>query len=365
MYPFGPFSLTIDFDGLQAVISVRGDLDAQTAPTLDGLVSALIAESHLDLIFDLSNSTFVGAAALSILAKSAQLVEPGRGAITVRSTNPSLARMLEMTGLQQLLSYEPIPAAAAQRLSAVGQDVELADEGEVPPLPEEAPAMKRVRPWFADDHQVEDALQLVSTLAQATVHGANGVSVSLKRNGTLSTVAATNDTILHMDAHQYTTGEGPCVAAAENGKWFYCRSVADELRWPKFTPLARDEGISSILSTGVVVDGRPIGALNIYSNKTEAFGGQQQELAALFAVQAAGILVDGISDATLAETNLRISTALFARELIAQAVGVLMSRGNMSADDATKTLHRAARAAEQTVLHYATEVVASTIRRST
>ena len=83
---------------------------------------------------------------------------------------------------------------------------------------------------------LDAALRLVVALARVTVGGADGVSVSLRRHGVLTTVAASDETVTGMDRDQYATGEGPCVAAATEGHWFHVESLEDERRWPAFIP---------------------------------------------------------------------------------------------------------------------------------
>jgi hypothetical protein len=56
---------------------------------------------------------------------------------------------------------------------------------------------------------IDGALGLVVELTLSCIGGADGVSVSLLRHGVLSTVAASDQTIMAMDADQYATGEGP------------------------------------------------------------------------------------------------------------------------------------------------------------
>jgi GAF domain-containing protein len=210
-------------------------------------------------------------------------------------------------------------------------------------------------------HEMVDAvLRLVTTLASATVDGADGVSVSLQRHGRMTTVASSNETVLRMDGHQYETGQGPCLAAAAEGHWFHVESLAGERRWPAFIPRAIDEGIASILSTPLLVADRPLGALNIYSGRDHAFGADQQELAALFATQVSGILADAGADTTDEEMAARITDALDARAVIARAQGVLMAREGITGEAATATLFRSARMAEVTVRQLADEIVAST-----
>ena len=120
-----------------------------------------------------------------------------------------------------------------------------------------------------DPDVVDGALRLVVDLAQVSVRGADGVSVSLRRNGVLSTVAASDRTIMAMDADQYATGEGPCVDASVKGHWFHAESLDVETRWPSFTPQARDLGIQAILSSPLRAVEQPVGALNIYSRHGE------------------------------------------------------------------------------------------------
>ena len=176
-------------------------------------------------------------------------------------------------------------------------------------------------------------------------------------------MASTNDTVLLMDDHQYATGEGPCLAAAAEGHWFHSESLAEEDRWPAFVPRAIEEGIASILSTPLMTAERAVGALNIYSNTERAFGPRQQELAALFASQASGILIDAGADVVDEELGKRILEGLLARETIARAEGVLMARDHVSAEQRRRHAPPGARTAEVAVLKHAAEIVASTQSR--
>jgi GAF domain-containing protein len=216
------------------------------------------------------------------------------------------------------------------------------------------------RPLVRSSNDVVDAaLRLVTSLADATVDNADGVSVTLERHGRLMTVAASNDKVLTMDRHQYETGEGPCLDAKANGRWYYIESLDDETRWPTFVPLALSQGIHSILSSPLITSDRPQGALNIYSAEQRAFGKHEQELAALFADQASEILTTAGAGTTDEESNRRFAQALATRRTIHQAQGVIMARENLTTDEAISYLYRAARTAGATVLSYATDVVAS------
>lgn len=212
----------------------------------------------------------------------------------------------------------------------------------------------------AIDDVVDAALRLVAVLAQATVGGADGVSVSLTRHDRLYTVAATNETIAGMDRDQYATGEGPCIDAASQGRVFHVSSLAGESRWPSFTPRAYQRGINSILSTPLVARSRPVGALNIYSFAERAFAGNDQELASVFATQASGILIDAGVTVTGEQLSRRLRDALQARAVIAQAQGVIMATEGVSADAAYSELLVQSRSTDQPLRERAALTLAAT-----
>ncbi len=247
-----------------------------------------------------------------------------------------------------------MPALTRRVLDITDESGLFAYEVEGPPdtLPAGDDAVSARRPQSSTD-VVDASLRLITALADATVENADGVSVTLERHGHLMTVAASNDAVMTMDQHQYATGEGPCLAAKDEGQWFYIESLADETRWPTFVPLALEQGIHSILSSPLMTEDRPQGALNIYSSKERAFGTREQKLAALFADQASEILTTAGAAVTDEQSNQRYTDALSARQRIHQAQGMLMARDAMTADAAAASLHRAARAEGVTVLEYA------------
>ena len=346
----GDFAVQIGFDAQRAVVGVRGELDMLTAPTLGALLTGLVDQGHPDIVLDLAALSFMGAAGLNVIATTASRLRKSDGALTVRSAPTQTRRILDITGISELIQIEmPDPSAASDDTpAAAGGSGDLRSD------------LARAASLPARNEIVDAALRLVVALTTATLEGADGVSVTLERNGRLTTVAASNDTILQMDGHQYDTGEGPCLAAAAEGRGFHIESLAEESRWPAFVPLAMDEGIASILSTPLIAADRPVGALNIYSNTERAFGTQQQELAAVFATQASGIVAGDGSNVTDEQMGTRIADGLGSRAVLAQAQGVLMTREGITAEVAAATLHRSARAAGTSVLEHATDVVAST-----
>ena len=209
-----------------------------------------------------------------------------------------------------------------------------------------------------DPRLLDAALQVVTSLARAAVKGAHGITLTLERNGAMTTVAATDETVRRMDGHQYATGEGPCLSAAAAGRWFHSDSLPEEERWPVFVPRAIDQGVASILSMPVLISTRSVGTLNLYSRTAGSFGAAEREVAAVYAKRAGDILgeVAVLDD----RHGLRITNALTARDRIAMAQGVHMSRLGVSADDAAAELYRDARTKQITVHAEALAVLETT-----
>lgn len=331
------FAVQVGFTSTDAVISVRGELDAHTAPTLHSVIRGLIELGHRHLVIDLAAVTFLGAGGLGVLASGRSVLRSADGSLTLRSPGRQARRILDVTGISQRVPIEDADAP-------VGLRADLA-----------------LVAWAPTHNDVTDAKLLgVVALASDAIEGADGVSVSLGRHGRLTTVAASDQTVLRMDDHQYDTGEGPCVSAATAGADFGIDSLADEARWPTFVPRAVADGIASILSTPIVANGKPVGALNMYSSTANAFGAQQRGLASAFATFAAELIAGSDFGVTDEEVDVRISEALRSRAVLSLAQGVLMSRHRLTVDEAAAVLHRTARGLGVTTLAQAADVVAST-----
>jgi hypothetical protein len=199
---------------------------------------------------------------------------------------------------------------------------------------------RRMTAMPSDPDVVDGALRLVVELARTLVEGADGVSVSLQRHGRLSTVAASDQIIMEMDADQYATGEGPCVDASILGRWFHAESLDTETRWPDFTPQARRLGIKAILSSPLTAFEEPVGALNIYSRTAGAFDVKAQAAASVFAKKASVILSDAGAGTRDTQMAYRYQEALRSRKAITLATGVLMERECADEEEAFAELLR-------------------------
>ena len=346
-------AITVAFEERRADVAVAGKIDAVSATSLAGTLIALVDDGHTEVVVDLGAVTFMDARGAEVFARVATRAASAGATLILRSAPAGARRVLDITEVSSLLMYD-----------ATALPPDLAVEGAAlqppPASADHSTQTARQIPMTRSSTDVVDAaLRLVTTLAGATLTNADGVSVTLERHGRLMTVAATDDAVKTMDQHQYDTGEGPCLDAKAEARWFYIESLAHETRWPSFVPLALEQGIHSILSSPLMTRDRPQGALNIYSSTDKAFGTHEQELAALFAAQASEILTTADEGVTVEESAHRFTEALEARQAIHQAQGVIMGRDHLSASTAIASIFRDARSNGTTVLAQALAIIAS------
>ncbi len=349
------FRLEVSFVGFEAVLALHGDIDMSSAPELGEYLDWAIDQGHRFVVLDLGDLDFIDASSLRVIGVVANRLLLSGGALSVRSPSPFFRRLLDIVGIADLVRTEK-PSVSAD-------DVDIETDLRMPWKVANAVSvgfsgfLQRVAAVPSDDDAINGALRLVVALAQATVGGADGVSISLCRHGALTTVAASDQTILDMDAGQYETGEGPCVDASVRGQGFYAELLDTETRWPAFTPKARALGINSILSSPLRASNTPVGALNIYSCTSSAFAVRDQDLASLLAREASVILSDARVDVTDQELDERMGQALRTRELISQAQGVIMQRDGIGEDLAYTRLRRTALKRGQLLRERAQEIV--------
>ena len=337
------FTILTDFSGSEVVIALRGTPDAVAVPQLSALFDMVVAGAIPSVVVDLGGLDTLTPECLALMVDAAERLRSHHRPMVVRSPSARVRGLLAASGLEDLV--------AAGSASTSGHLEH-----------ERAPGPQINSAFASEDDVVDGALRMVVALTRATVAGADGVSVSFRRHGHLGTVAATDQTILDMDSHQYATGEGPCIDASVQGRRFHALSLADESRWPAFTPEARSLGISSILSAPLHVMDEPVGALNIYSHRPGVFAEQDEVLASMFADETSAVLTSAKVNVAGAQRGARIQRALEMREAIAQAQGVIMERRGLSQDDAYTVLRVASQVSGHSLLSQANQVISSSLQ---
>jgi GAF domain-containing protein len=206
------------------------------------------------------------------------------------------------------------------------------------------------------EQTLDDVLAQVLVLARSTVNGTEGASVSLMRDGAFFTSNASDDVVFELDAVQYES-DGPCVDAIRTGRQVSLSLLRDTNRYPDFSAAALGRFMSAVLSTPFLVQGRAIGALNLYSASVSAFTPPEADVASLFAAQASSLLANAAAFAITSENNENLERALQSRDVIGQAKGLLMGREGCSADAAFDILRRESQRRNEKVIDIARVLV--------
>jgi transcriptional regulator with GAF, ATPase, and Fis domain len=178
-------------------------------------------------------------------------------------------------------------------------------------------------------------LHRIVQFAVETIDACEHCGVSIVEGRHVRSPAASDAVPALVDRLQSETGEGPCVDAIKDHEVFQTGRLSEETRWPNFAHRASTEsGIESVLSLRLFVDADTMGSLNLYSAQPDAFDEYDVAFGAVFAAHAA---VAWSTSRTI--DNLR--KGLQTRELIGEAVGILMARQDVSEAEAFKIMMRA------------------------
>ncbi|TGN63579.1 ANTAR domain-containing protein [Nocardioides eburneiflavus] len=172
---------------------------------------------------------------------------------------------------------------------------------------------------------LDQTLANITAAAVEVLPDVRSSSLTIKHSdGRLETVAPTDGTLRKVDAAQYELQEGPCYEAAIDTVHVVSPHLAADDRFPRYAPVALRAGIKA--QAGIRLFDAPdsSGALNLYSDKVGAFEDLGM-LADLFAHQSAVAL-------DYARRVDQLEEAVVNRQLIGQAVGMVMER--FQVDDA-------------------------------
>jgi GAF domain-containing protein len=198
---------------------------------------------------------------------------------------------------------------------------------------------------------LEDTLDAIARTARDAVPGFDHVGISVVQgDGTVTTMAATSRLVRELDTLQYKLGEGPCVATLRDQSMIIAEELADDPRWPGYVPRAVEAGVRAQLGVQLFTSEETLGGLNFYSTTTAAINPDAPQHAQLFATHAA-LALDHARHADQA------NEAMPTRQLIGQAVGILMERFEITEERAMYLLVRVGTAGQLKLREVAREVV--------
>ena len=194
-------------------------------------------------------------------------------------------------------------------------------------------ALARMVRQLFDEDSPQSTLDRIVSAAADEVEGCDGATALMVRDrGQLETWASTAPCWQRSDEMQVEVGEGPCFDAIEHRReCFHIPAVGEDERWPRYAARARELGIGSAMGFLLFTARDTLGALNLYAERPRAFPRRSENVAWVFASQAAVAFASALNDAQLHE-------ALRSRQEIGAAVGIAMERFKIPREQAFDAL---------------------------
>ena len=99
-------SATTPSDG-HAVVTVRGDIAADTATELWQHLSYLVSQGHQHIVLDVGGMILIDSAGVEVLARVAEWARRNGGDLELRSAGPALVEQLELARRAEAHRHHP------------------------------------------------------------------------------------------------------------------------------------------------------------------------------------------------------------------------------------------------------------------
>ncbi|RBY94705.1 hypothetical protein DQ244_05360 [Blastococcus sp. TBT05-19] len=198
-----------------------------------------------------------------------------------------------------------------------------------------------------------DPDRIVHVAGQAVAHSEDCALTLIEARRRPRTISSAGEISPRVDELQYEAGEGPCLEASETADFVHVDDLAHEPRWPGFADrCVRDTGVRSMFSVRLPLSGSDTAALNFYARSPGAFDDLDIGVGAIFAPFAAL----AVQAALHQQQTTNLETALQSSRQIGTAIGILMARELMTADQAFAQLTSASQHLNRKLRDIADEV---------
>ncbi|WBB68940.1 STAS domain-containing protein [Micromonospora sp. WMMD812] len=112
-----PFTVTYaDRDGGGTCLRLVGELDMSTAPELNAVIDRLTEAGERRLLVDLTELTFCDSTGIAAFVRGDNHAAADGGWLRVTGASGRVERVLRLTGLAEVLRYEPDTADPASQI---------------------------------------------------------------------------------------------------------------------------------------------------------------------------------------------------------------------------------------------------------
>ncbi len=197
-------------------------------------------------------------------------------------------------------------------------------------------ALSQISELVISDMYFEDVLRLIVTIT-AQVMKSNICSLMLldEKRKVLEIKATQSVSETYNRKPHLKLGEGIAGRVALEGKPIVVEDVKDDPRYYN-KEIAEKENLCSLISLPLLVKGKTLGVLNLYTSTLKKFSGEEVKILTTIANQAAVVIE---KYRLLAESE-AVKNELEARKKIERAKGLLMEEFGINEEEAYKRIQR-------------------------
>jgi GAF domain-containing protein len=217
-------------------------------------------------------------------------------------------------------------------------------------------AYSELQSLVLDNPDLDRFFQQVANLAGALADN-SPCGIMLRRDRQVTTVAVNDGLAGQLDELQYGHGQGPCLQCLHTGEKILVSDLATDDRWGGYRLHALTYGVRSSASFPLTVKGETLGALNFYATEPEAFSPGDLQRNEAFAGQVATTLMLVLQRADQVALEGQLRSALATREVVDQAIGILMGQQGLDAAAAFALLREASQARNRKLADIAADLI--------
>jgi GAF domain-containing protein len=190
-----------------------------------------------------------------------------------------------------------------------------------------------------------------------TSDGTIACTITVERDGGLTTVASSSEEGRMLDETQYSYGDGPCLTAVRNQRLVRAPDLESDNRWSGYAEAAVREGVRSVLAVPIPTDASSRAGLNCYAHTVNAFNEETTELLEQHAASMSRILRIALRLLGAEVRPERLRAALESRAIVDAAVALIMLQHRGGRDGALDILRLGAQSSNRRIQEIASDIV--------
>ena len=182
-------------------------------------------------------------------------------------------------------------------------------------------------------------------------------TITVERNGGLTTVASSSEGGRQLDETQYAFDDGPCLTAVRQQRLVWVPDLAGDERWGGYAEAAIGQGVESVLAVPIPTDAASRAGLNCYAHSVHVFTEETVTLLEQHAASMSRILRISLRlhGAEVHPEHLR--AALKSRAVVDAAVALVMLQHRGGREGALEVLRMAAKSSNRRIHEIAHDIV--------